>query len=477
MRGGSKTEGLLVFLWGVLRRLAYHSAIYGLTTALGRFLNWLLTPLYAYRLSVEDFGRMSELYAYMAFGTILTSLGMETAYLRFSRDGMRGTFSRSLLITVLVGAGLGLSLALFVPWLSIWLGYEGRAELLWLAIGIWTVDAWAGLAITHQRAIGAPLRYAAIQMTHVAILIALNLYGVGWKGWGLPFILTANLIASLLKLFWALAWAPLREKPDSTTPPTYALFRYGLILAIMGLLGATNDVLDRVLLPQYSRIDTALYSAAYKVATLLALFVQAYRMAAEPILLREAAGNAAFYARSWEAFHFVGLAGVLIFSMWAEPLLTTQWGGLLPGSLLPPAYWEALGVIPVLLMANLLMGSLVQASVWYKLREKPDIGLLITAVGSVITIAGNLYGIPRYGYIACAVTTLLAYGAMVGLSVSLGRRKLPGAFPLDGVSWAAVGVIVCIWLGHEEFFLARMGWTVIGGIWLMGLAYWRLNKK
>ncbi len=461
----------------MLRRLAYHSAIYGLTTALGRFLNWLLTPLYAYRLSVEDFGRMSELYAYMAFGTIVVSLGMETAYLRFSRDNMRGTFFRALFITILVGTGLGIILAILVPWLSVWLGYEGRMELLWLSIAIWTVDAWAGLAITHQRAMGAPLRYAAIQMTHVALLIGLNLYGVGWRGWGLPFILTANLIASLLKLFWALAWAPLREKPDSTTPTAYTLFRYGLILALMGLLGATNDVLDRVLLPQYSRVDTALYSAAYKVATLLALFVQAYRMAAEPILLREAAGNAVLYARSWEAFHFVGLAGVLIFSLWAEPLLTTRWGGLLPASILPPAYWEALRVIPILLMANLLMGSLVQASVWYKLREKPDIGLLITATGSAITIAGNLYGIPRYGYIACAMTTLLAYGVMVALSVSLGRRKLPGAFPLGGISWAVVGVIVCIWLGREESPLARTGWTVVGVLWIVSLAYGRLKSK
>jgi len=444
---------------------------------MGRFLNWLLTPLYAYRLPVEDFGRMSELYAYIAFGTILASLGMETAYLRFSRDGMRGTFSRSLLITGLVGGGSGVILMILVPWLSLWLGYEGRMELLWLAIAIWTVDAWAALAITHQRAIGAPLRYAAIQMTHVAILIGLNLYGVGWKGWGLSFILTANLIASLFKLFWALAWAPLREKPDSSTPTAYTLFRYGLILAFMGLLGATNDVLDRVLLPQYSRIDTALYGAAYKVAALLALFVQAYRMAAEPIFLREAAGHTALYARSWEAFHFVGLSGVLVFSIWAEPLLTTRWGGLLPAPLLPPAYWEGLGVIPILLMANLLMGSLVQASVWYKLREKPDIGLFITAVGSAITIAGNVYGIPRYGYWACAVTTLLAYGGMVVLSVSLGRRKLPGAFPVKGIFGAAVGVLVCIWMGHEGSFLGRAVWTGMGGIWLIGLAYWRLNKK
>ncbi len=460
----------------MLKRLAYHSAIYGLTTALGRFLNWLLTPLYAYRLPVEDFGRMSELYAYMAFGTILVSLGMETAYLRFGHRGERGVFSRSFRITVFAGLMTGVFVAAFVPWLSGWLGYQGREVLLWLTVAIWTVDAWAGLAIAHQRAMGAPLRYAAIQMSHVAMLIGLNLYGVGWKGWGLSFILTANLIASLLKLAWALAWAPLTEKPAPSTPSHYILFRYGLTLTIMGLLGATNDVLDRVLLAQYSRIDAALYSAAYKVATLLALFAQAYRLAAEPLLLREAAGNTAFYARSWEAFHFVGIMGVLIFSIWAKPLLTTPWGGLLPAPLLPPAYWEALWIIPILLLANLLMGSLIQASIWYKLREKPDVGLLITALGSVVTIGGNWYGIPRYGYGACAITTLLAYGVMVGVSVGLGRRKLSGAFPLRGGLLALVGSGLCIGMAYESGTAGRIGWTLAGGAWIMGIAYWRLRK-
>ncbi len=461
----------------MLKKLAYHSALYGLTAALGRFLNWLLTPLYAYRLPVEDFGRMSELYAYMVFGTILTNVGMETAYLRFGRGGVPGTFRRTLGITFLAGMGLGSLLSLSVPWMSGPLGYQDREMLLWLTIAIWTVDAWAGLAITHQRAIGAPFRYAAIQLTHVAVLIGLNLYGVGWKGWGLEFILVANLLASLLKLIWALCWAPVKETPGASTPTSVTLFRYGLILALVGLLGATNDVLDRVLLPQYSRVDTALYSAAYKVATLMALFVQAYRMAAEPLLLREAAGHTSFYARSWEAFHLVGLGVVFIFSIWAEPLLTTRWGGLLPASLLPPAYWEALWVIPILLFANLLMGSLVQASIWYKLREKPDIGLLITGLGSLITVVGNLYGIPRYGYAACAVTTLLAYGGMVGLSVGLGRRKLPGAFPVRWILLAAVGTAGCIVLAYRSCWLTRLLCTLAGGVGLAWLIHMRLRKR
>jgi hypothetical protein len=121
---------------------------------------------------------------------------------------------------------------------------------------------------------------------------------------------------------------------------------------------------------------------------------------------------------------------MLLVGLWATPLVTTTWGGLLPKPLFPPAYHAALSVVPILLTANLLMGSLVQASVWYKLSHTPLLGIGITAIGSLITWIGNLYGIPRYGYPACAWTTLAAYVGMVGVSVGIGRHRLPGAFPM-----------------------------------------------
>ncbi len=460
----------------MLRRLAYHALVYGLTTALGRLLNWLLTPLYAYRLPVEDFGRLSELYSYVVFGTIAASMGMETAYLRFGEKGQAGAFRRVLLLSLLVGGLIGGLLAVLVPWLSEPLGYRGREVLLWLTIAVWTVDAWANIALVHQRAVEAPFRYATIQISHVIMLIGLNLYGVGWQGLGLTFVLLANLIASLVKLVWALVWAPLHQKPTSQAPTLRMLTRYGSMLALMGLLGATNDVLDRILLAQYSRIETAFYGAAYKVATLLALFVQAYRMAAEPLLLRAEAESGRLYARTWEAFHFVGLLGVMVFSVWAQPLLTTQWGGFLPAPLLPPAYWEALWVVPILLFANLFMGSLVQASVWYKRREKPDIGLLIAATGSLITLVGNLYGIPRFGYGACAITTLLSYAGMSFLSVSLGRKVLPGAFPMPWTTVASLLAVTVIYGAQGTEWFPRLLWSLSGVALMSIMAWWRLRR-
>ncbi len=444
-----------------LRRLTAHGAVYGLTTATARLLNWALTPLYAHRLSVEDFGRMSELYSWMVFGLIVAGAGMETAYFRFGK-GQDSSFWQALKLTGSVGGILALLLGLSVPWVAPLLGYGEAPYLLWLTLAIWTVDAWGSFALAYQRAIGRPLRFAIIQLTHVALFLLANLWGVGVQGWGLPFILGVNLATSLLRLGWALAWAPPRPRQEEA-PPARLLLSYGLTLTAIGLLGATNDVLDRVLLARYSLEQTALYSAAYKIAMALALFVQAYRQAGEPLFLGLYAHQTSFYRRSWILFHTVGLAGVFLLSLWAKPLVTTTWGGLLPAPLFPPAYHAALSVVPILLWANLLMGSLVQASIWYKLTERPTTGIFITAVGSVITWVGNLYGIPRYGYQASAWTTLAAYGAMVALSVLMGRKHLPGAFPVAPLLPGVVVALLPSLLGiPEEAWFWRVSLSVAG---------------
>ncbi|MEN2993391.1 MAG: hypothetical protein ABDH91_07530 [Bacteroidia bacterium] len=456
-----------------LRRLLYHGALYGLTAALSRFLNWALTPLYAHRLPVEDFGRLSELYSWMVFGLIAAGAGMETAYFRFRQK--EGDFWRFLGLTMGVGAGLASVCALLVPWLAGPLGYAHQPELLWLTIAIWTVDAWGNFTLAHLRAIGRPLAYMTIHLTHIGLFIALNLYGVGFKGYGLTFILSANLFTSSLRWVLGLWLAPPFTALRSVSSQGLAVpLRYGLLLAGMGLIGATNDVLDRVLLARYDLHETALYGAAYKVAMALALFVQAYRQAGEPLLLGTHRAEIPFYRRSWLLYHAVGLCGVFLLSLWAKPLVSTTWGGILPAPLFPPAYHEALAVVPILLWANLLTGSLIQASVWYKLSTLPTVGVGITALGSLITWAGNLYGIPRWGYHASAWTTLLAYAAMVGLSLSLGRRKWAQAFPIFPLL-PLVGLALLAPLGDSlslgpKVFLSLVG---VGGFALYGYLHLR----
>lgn len=444
----------------MLRRLLYHSAVYGLTVALGRLLNWLLTPLYVHGLSVKDFGRLSELYSWIAFGLIAAGMGMETAYLRFG-----GGFWRMLRLIGIGGSGLAATLSIAAYFVAPHLGYAGEELLLWLAIAIWTVDAWGSFALAHQRAVGASVRFAWIQLSHVALLLLLNLWGVGIQGYGLRFILEANLLASLWKLGWALRYAPSLSQPaPSDLPSDTALLRYGITLSLMGLLGATNDVLDRILLARHDLVQTAIYGAAYRAAMALALFVQAYRQAGEPFLLREQRDNPAFYERSWILYHTIAAIGVFLLSIWARPIVATTWGGLLPKPLFPAHYHEGLAIVPILLWANLLTGSLIQASVWYKLRSLPYQGVVITAVGAGITWIGNLYGIPRYGYIACAWTTLFSYGAMVAVSLAWGRFYGARAFRiLPLLPSLAIAALPTIISEANPLLFSILGVAAIGG--------------
>ncbi|MCS7188682.1 MAG: oligosaccharide flippase family protein [Bacteroidia bacterium] len=460
-----------------LRRLVYHGMVYGSTTALARFLNWALTPLYAHRLSVEDFGRLSELYSWMVFGLIVAGLGMETAYFRFGRtrrEASGAAFWRMLALTGFVGGGLGGILIAFAPSVAPLLGYEGQVHLLWLTITIWTIDAWGSFALAYQRAIGKPFRFAFIQLMHVGLVVGLNIWGVGLKGYGITFILIANLIASLLRFIWALRWGPRWEVAPLNEVSTRGLLQYGLSLTLIGLLGAMNEVLDRVLLARYDLNQTALYGAAYKIAMALALFVQAYRQAGEPLLLGENKGDIHFYRKSWLLYHGIGLLGVFMISLWAPFLITTDWGGLLPAPLFPPAYHTALKVVPILLWANLFMGSVVQASIWYKLSKRPTAGIFITLIGSLITWMGNLYGIPRYGYFACAWTTLIAYASMALLSIGMGSQVLRGAFPwgyvLVGIGW------VCF-LQYVGESLSPFWGTLLGVGGIIGLFGVALHKE
>lgn len=466
-----------------LRRLLYHGALYGLTSALARFLNWLLTPLYVHRLPVEEFGRLSELYSWMVFGLIATGLGMETAYFRFAqREALGASFWRILRILGIGGLGLNGLLALLVPVVAKPLGYAGREMLLWLTIAIWTVDAWGSFTLAHQRAVGAPLRFAAIQIGHVIFFLLLNIWGVGIQGYGLDFILWANLAASLLRLGWGIWWGP-DPQPSASAPSEKILLRYGFTLTLMGLLGATNDVLDRVLLARYDLVQTALYGAAYKAAMALALFVQAYRQAGEPFFLGEKRNDTSFFQRSWLLYHTIALGGLLLLTIWAQPLLTTRWGGLLPRSIFPPAYHPALGILPILLWANLLTGTLIQASVWYKLKERPTAGVFITASGSLITWLGNLYGIPRYGYWASAWTTLFAYGSMVGLSLGLGYpAKVLKSLLLPLLLPVTVGALYGVMYADPAFArLSGTSWRIIDSLLSMALlglnAYGWLRMK
>ncbi|MDT8406973.1 MAG: oligosaccharide flippase family protein [Methylococcales bacterium] len=433
-----------------LQQLAGQTAIYGFSSIFGRLLNYLLVPLYTYTFSAEQYGVVTEFYAYSGFFAVLLVFGLETGYFRFRHNKpeyqAERVYASALSFIVLL---TGVFLALLhgnQAWLATELGYaDNPLYLQWFA-AILALDALSALPFAKLRADNRALRFAGIKLLEIVLSIGLNLgFLVFWPallarypdmalaGWynpdfGVGYIFIANLIASTIKCLLLLP--QLRGVPVCVPDRLLAaLLRYSGPMVIIGFAGMVNEMLDRVLLKQYLPYDAAtnlkmlgIYGACYKLAMLMSLFVQAFRYAGEPFFFRMAGHRQARtdYARVMTLFVIAGCViflGVTLYLPWFQYFIG-------------PEYRAGLTVVPILLMANLLLGVYVNLSLWYKLSDRTLLGAGVSLLGALLTVVLNLAWIPRFGYVGSAWATLLSYGAMVLISWVLGRVFYPVPYPL-----------------------------------------------
>lgn len=446
---------------GSLRKLASQTALYGVSSVVGRFLNWLLTPVLLAYYTPEEYGVYTDLLALAFYPLALLTFGQETALFRWAGAAPRaGTpargetrpgpamrtpeavaYSNAFFSVALFVAGFGGIMLLFGGVLTDALGYAARPELPQLLLGVLLLDALAAVPLAHLRHRERAGRFATVLLSNVGVLVGGTLvvvYGLGWTD-DIRWLLWVNLLASTVKLALALVGnLPTRFRPE---PRTWRpMLAYGCFIMLAGLAGGVNEALDRNLLPRlwpdgtpwYGRPRSgfemnAIYGAVYKLAMLLTLATQAYRFAAEPFFFRAAADHNAprTYAR---VFHYYSLVAVVVVLLTAafryEIAGFTAWGAL-SGPLLPEVYWVGLEVVPVLLLANLFLGAYVNLSIWFKLTKQVRFGLLFASVGAGITLGVNLTLIPAFGYWACAVATAAAYGTMAFLAWRTGARHYP----------------------------------------------------
>ncbi len=432
-----------------LRQLVSQTAIYGLSSIVGRFLNYLLVPLYTYTFSAGEYGVVSEFYAYAGFFAVLLILGLETGYFRFRQ---KPEFSgdevyRSALGFLLI-ANLAFVAAIWC-WqqpLADWLQYPQHPEyLLWFG-WILALDALSALPFARLRAENRAWRFAGIKMSEIFIAIALNLgFLLLWPKlqqlWpdnpvsvyydsklGVGYIFLANLIASVCKL--ALLLPQFRRVRFQLDPRVLApMLRYSLPMVVIGFAGMINEMLDRAILKQLLPYDLAtnlkmlgIYGACYKLSILMSLFVQAFRYAGEPFFFAYAGRADAKRAYALVMQYFV-IAGVFIF------LLVMLFIDLFK-YFIGEEYRAGLAVVPILLMANLLLGIYVNLAVWYKLSDRTGLGAWVSLAGAGLTIVLNVLWIPHWGYLGSAWATLACYLFMVILSWLLGRLYYPVSYPV-----------------------------------------------
>jgi len=432
-----------------IKKLAGQTAIYGLSTIVGRLLNYLLVPLYTYQFAnPKDFGVITEFYAYTSFLNVVLTYGMETALFNFSakRDDKPAVYSTALLSLGLT-SGLFLAAAIWQsPSIAGQLRYPEHADyIVWVA-WIIALDALTAIPFAKLREQQRPGRFALLKTLNILVNIGANLFLIGlckwahdqeapeWLAWagelydpeiGIGYVFVANLIASAVTVLLLLPEFLQIRRPSLEL--WGKMLGYGLPLLIAGLAGMVNETLDRVLLKYLLPENTAMeqlgiYGACYKIAILMTIFIQAFRYAAEPFFFAhyKQADSKALYAlvMNWFviACSFIFL-GVMLNLAWIQYFVGAK-------------YRAGLDVVPLLLLANLCLGVFFNLSIWYKLTEQTRFGTYLTLWGAAVTLALNLAWIPRMGYMGSAWATLVCYASMAAWSYLLGRRFYPVAYDL-----------------------------------------------
>ncbi|MBP7274002.1 MAG: polysaccharide biosynthesis C-terminal domain-containing protein [Saprospiraceae bacterium] len=423
----------------VIKKLAGETAIYGLSSMLGRVLFFLLTPLYTTVLAKEEYGNVTELFAYSSFLIVLFTCRMETAYFRFGTEGkFPSSYPTALWSVVGSAVLLGSLIIIFASQIAHFLHYDLH-EIYFVFLGlILMFDALCEIPLAQLRLQQKAKKFATIRLINICINIALNLFFLlacpksdsslitTWydKNFGVGYILLSNFLASCITFLLLL---PQYSAPIWDKALWKKMLRFALPLVVVGMAGIINETLDRAIFkwvsPMAANANEALlgeYGAGYKLTMILTLFTQAFRMGAEPFFFRERSSNNApdIYAKVTKYFIIIALGG-LMFTLFFLDILKIL--------LIHPKFWEGMKVVPILLYANLFLGIYYNVSVWYRLADKTNIGAIISIVGAAVTIVLNIWWIPIFGYLGCAYATLVCYFCMVLLCYFIGQKyyKIP----------------------------------------------------
>lgn len=435
---------------GNIKKLAGQTVWYGVSSIVGRFLYYLMTPYFLMKLSVEGYGDFSLVYAAIPFLNIIFTYGLETAYFRFATQEQYKKDVYNTAIISIISTTILLTTVLIFSRHSIahLLRLDAHPEYITIAALIIAFDTLSALPFAKLRLDERPRKYAFIRVTTVIFQIIITYFLISvlpqWAkdnphgftatfynpDYGVGYIIIANLMASVF--CWLLLYREFNSFEWKFNLPVWKMMMiYSLPLIIAGLGGMVNETFDRIMLnwlapggtESDAKIQVGIYSAVYKLSILITLFVQAFRMAAEPFFFNQSQGEQPqkVYARVMKFFVITISLMFLVVAMYLD-----VWKYFLGLDAEKRAIYETgLKVVPVLLFANMFLGIYYNLSIWYKLTNQTMIGAWITIIGAVITIGVNYMLIPKYGYVACAWATFLCYGSMMVISYLWGQKEYP----------------------------------------------------
>ena len=449
----------------LLQKLFKQTLVYGIATVVPRMLSFLLLPLYSAYLPTEEFGEVAIVFSWIAVFNVLLSYGMETSFFRFfHKENFSSKVTATSSISLIGSTALFLVVAFLLQDSIAAVTYIDSRYITFVIL-ILALDALVTIPFAWLRAVERPGTFAAIKIGNVAVNLFLNIFFLVWlpelasenalfetiylADFEVAYIFIANLAASALTL---LVMAPfyLRLKYSFDKQLWKRFISYGFPILIAGIGFVINEVFDKILLglllpDDIARSEVGAYAACYRLALFMTLFATAFRMGIEPFFFSHAKekNSAETYAMITKYFVIFGAAILISVTVFADLLKRLL--------IRDPSYWEAMVVVPLILIANLFLGIYHNLSVWYKVSDRTRFAGYISIFGAIVTLVLNFWLIPFYSYMGSAIATVAAYGSMMLLSFYFGRKHYPIPYDLKKIG-GYLGLSIAFSLGYFYVF-------------------------
>ena len=445
-----------------MKSLAKDTAIYGLSSIIGKFLNYLLVPLYTYVLArTDDYGIVTNLYAWTALLLVILTYGTETGFVRFANrpDYDAKSVYKTAFMTLLSTSSLfAVLVVLFQQPVANFLGYVDHSEFIAMMAVTVALDAFACIPFAYLRYQKRALLFAALKLLFVVLNIGFNLLFLVVLGKNdVTYVFLSNILATAIQTLCLLPFTlPRGGQYDRLV--LRQMLRYSLPLLVLGVAGIMNQTLDRILFPYlYSGADAqaqlGIYGACFKVAMVMMMFTQAFRYAYEPFVFakhkdRQSVEAYADAMKYYIIFSYLILLGVIFYLDIFRYIVSS-------------AYWEGLKIVPVVLWTYVFQGVYFNLSFWYKLTDETKWGAYFSLIGLGITLVLQIVGVPLIGYWASCGSSLICYLVIMLLSYFIGQKKAPIPYDLQ-----RIGLYTCLTIGLLAVYYALRLYYV-SNMWVM----------
>lgn len=462
-----------------LKSLAKDTAIYGLSSIVGRFLNYLLVPLYTAVIpaSTGGYGVVSNVYAYTALILVFLTFGMETGFFRFANKS--GEHPEKVYANTLIFVG-GLSLIfiilcmLFLHPISALLEYPDHPDYIAMMVLVVALDSFQCIPFAYLRYKKRPIKFASIKLFNIVGNILLNLFFlllcpwldvhahqlVSWfyrPEYLVGYIFVSNLIMSLVQMFFFIPeLRGFSYRVDKVL--LKQMISYSFPILVFGVVGILNQTIDKMIYPflfddrQEGLVQLGIYSATSKVAMIMAMFTQAFRYAYEPFVFgkNKEGDNRKMYSAAMKYFFIFSLLAFLAVMFYMDILRY----------MVARDYWEGLSVVAIVMGAEIFKGIYFNLSFWYKLTDETQWGAYFSIIGCAVILALNIWLVPTYGYVASAWASVAGYGVITLLSYIIGQKKYPVSYPLkDMVVYLILAAVLFVL--SQEVIISNVGLRLV----------------